>query len=171
MGEHFALVQTAGDLARVAASLPGDELLAIAYLDARGSGGNARKYRALMVGGALYPVHLAISRSWKIHYFSADMRDNDTNRAEEAAYLNDMAGYLGPRATAALAGIAATLGLDYAGIDFGIGADGNVLVFEANAAMAIYLPDDDERFAYRRDAIARIAGAARRMFSERARPR
>jgi glutathione synthase/RimK-type ligase-like ATP-grasp enzyme len=171
MGEHFALVQTADDLARVVASLPGDELLAIAYLDARGNGGNARKYRALIVGGALYPVHLAISRSWKIHYFSADMRDNDTNRAEEAAYLNDMAGYLGPRATAALEGIAATLGLDYAGIDYGIGADGNVLVFEANAAMAIYLPDDDERFAYRREAIARIAGAARRMFSERARPR
>jgi hypothetical protein len=113
---------------------------------------------------------LAISRSWKIHYFSADMRDDDTNRAEEASYLNDMAAHLGPRAMAALNGIAALLGLDYAGIDFGIDAGGNVLVFEANAAMAIYLPDGDERFAYRRDAIARIAAAVQRMFSERARP-
>jgi tetratricopeptide (TPR) repeat protein len=170
MGEHFALVQTAADLARVAATLPGEELLAIAYLDARGARGSARKYRALMVDGVLYPVHLAISRSWKVHYFSADMRDDDTNRAEEASYLNDMAAHLGPRAMAALNGIAALLGLDYAGIDFGIDAGGNVLVFEANAAMAIYLPDGDERFAYRRDAIARIAAAVQRMFSERARP-
>ena len=168
MGEHFAFVPAPADLARVVTTLPGDEILAIAYLDARRPDGSTRKYRALIVDGALYPVHLAISRSWKIHYFSADMRDNDTNRAEEASYLNDMAAHLGARAMPALAGIAAMLDLDYAGIDFGIGADGNVLVFEANPAMAIYLPDDDERFAYRRPAITRIVDAVRRMFSERA---
>ena len=60
------------------------------------------------------------------------------------------------------------LDLEYAGIDFGIGANHNVLVFEANPAMAIYLPDDNDRFAYRRPAITRIVAADRRMFSERA---
>jgi glutathione synthase/RimK-type ligase-like ATP-grasp enzyme len=168
MGEHFAFVAAPADLARVAATLPGAEILAIAYLDARGPDGFARKYRVLIVDGALYPVHLAISRKWKIHYFSAEMRDNDGNRAEEASYLSDMAGHLGARAMAALAAMAASLGLDYAGIDFGLGADGNVLVFEANAAMAVYLPDDDERFAYRRPAITRIVAAVRQMFSARA---
>jgi glutathione synthase/RimK-type ligase-like ATP-grasp enzyme len=79
-----------------------------------------------------------------------------------------MAGHLGPRATAALEGIAALLDLDYAGIDFGIGADGNVLVFEANPAMAVYLPDEDERFAYRRPAVTRIIDAVRHMFNARA---
>ena len=49
-----------GERRRGAARRP--ELLAIAYLDARGADGNARKYRALIVDGALYPVHLAIAR-------------------------------------------------------------------------------------------------------------
>ena len=68
----------------------------------------------------------------------------------------------------ALTGIATLLDLDYGGIDFGIGPDGNVLVFEANPAMAVYFPDEDERFAYRRSAIARIVEAVRAMFSRRA---
>jgi glutathione synthase/RimK-type ligase-like ATP-grasp enzyme len=167
MGEHFDYVATPGALAEAVAKLPGEELLAIAYLDARGADGKTRKYRALIVDGALYPVHLAISPHWKIHYFSADMRHNEANRAEEARYLADLPAALGPRAAAGLQQIAATLGLDYAGIDFGIDAAGNVLVFEANPTMAIYLPDGDERFAYRRAAIERIAGAVRRMFSAR----
>jgi glutathione synthase/RimK-type ligase-like ATP-grasp enzyme len=167
MGEHFALAATPADLPSVLATLPGDDVLAIAYLDGRRADGSMRKYRALFVDGKVYPVHLAIARSWKIHYFSADMRDNDDNRAEEASYLRDMAAHLGPRAMAALEGIAALLDLDYGGIDFGIGTDGNVLVFEANATMAIYLPDDDERFAYRHAAIERIIEAVRRMFAAR----
>jgi glutathione synthase/RimK-type ligase-like ATP-grasp enzyme len=171
MGEHFALVARPDELAGALAALPGDEILVIAYLDARGADGNVRKYRALFVDGALYPVHLAVSPSWKVHYFSADMRDNDANRAEEAGYLRDMAAHLGAAAMEALTAIARTLALDYGGIDFGIGRDGNVLVFEANPAMAIYLPDEDERFAYRREAIVRIVTAVRRMFSERAAPR
>jgi glutathione synthase/RimK-type ligase-like ATP-grasp enzyme len=168
MGEHFALVARADDLAGVLATLPGEDILVIAYLDARGADGNVRKYRALFVDGAIYPVHLAISPAWKVHYFSADMRDNGANRAEEASYLRDMSAHLGAPATAALTAIAKMLALDYAGIDFGIGRDGSVLVFEANPAMAIYLPDEDERFAYRRDAIMRIVAAVRAMFSERA---
>jgi Flp pilus assembly protein TadD/glutathione synthase/RimK-type ligase-like ATP-grasp enzyme len=168
MGEHFALVAEPGDLGGVLATLPGDEILAIAYLDARRPDGSVRKYRALFIDGALYPVHLAISNAWKIHYFSADMRNNDVNRAEELRYLTDMESYLGEKAMTALTGIAALLDLDYGGIDFGIGPDGNVLVFEANPAMAVYFPDEDERFAYRRSAIVRIVDAVRAMFSRRA---
>jgi glutathione synthase/RimK-type ligase-like ATP-grasp enzyme/Flp pilus assembly protein TadD len=171
MGEHFSRVAAPEELAPAVAALPGDELLAIAFLDARGGDGSARKYRALIVDGRLYPVHLAVSHSWKIHYFSADMRHNAANRAEEAAYLADMAAHLGPEAFAALERIAATLELDYAGIDFGLGRDGSVLVFEANPTMAVYYPDDDEVFAYRRPAIERIVAAVRRMFSARARAR
>jgi len=171
MGEHFALVAQPGDLASTLATLPGHEIYAIAYLDASRPDGSVRKYRALFIDGAVYPVHLAISNTWKIHYFSADMRNNDVNRAEERAYLTDMAAYLGPQAMTALTGIAALLELDYGGIDFGIGPDGNVQVFEANPVMAVYFPDEDERFAYRRAAIVRVVEAVRAMFSRRARLR
>ena len=171
MGEHFSYVKTAADLKEQVAALPGTEILAIAFLDARGGDGKPRKYRALMVNGGIYPVHLAISNSWKIHYFSADMRDNTEHQAEEKRYLDDIPSALGERAMTALTGISTVLGLDYGGIDFGIGKDGNVLVFEANPTMGVYWPDSDPSFAYRQPAIARIVAAAGEMFTSRARRR
>ena len=68
-GNHFAWVEDAGALATVCDSLPGAELLAISYLDGRGADGMYRKYRVLFIGGKLYPLHLAISPNWKVHYF------------------------------------------------------------------------------------------------------
>ena len=60
------------------------------------------------------------------------------------------------------------LDLDYAGIDFGIGADGDLLLFEANATMVIAPPDADERWAYRRTAIDGILQAVVAMMMEKA---
>ena len=167
MGEHFELVATPAELDAALERLPGDELYAIEFLDARGPDGKFRKYRMLFVDGGLYPVHLAISPRWKVHYFSADMRDVPEHRAEEARFLADPPAWLGP-AYAALERVRDVLGLDYGGIDFGISVAGDVLVYEANATMAIYLPDGDERFAYRRAAIENIVAAARAMFVARA---
>jgi glutathione synthase/RimK-type ligase-like ATP-grasp enzyme len=152
-GRNFILVESADELAAAAASLPGTDLLVIEYLDARGKDGNARKYRVMMIAGRLYPLHLAISRNWKVHYFTSDMADAPDHRLEEAAFLSDMAAALGDKATAALKEIQDTLGLDYAGIDFGLGPDGELLLFEANATMVISSPAPDERWAYRRTAI------------------
>ncbi len=44
-GEFFELVRDRDELARIAASLPGETLLAIELLDARGADGHYRKYR------------------------------------------------------------------------------------------------------------------------------
>jgi hypothetical protein len=118
-----------------------------------------------MIDGQLYPLHLAISSHWKIHYFSADMADQADHRAEDAAFLENMPDVLGSRAMEALARIQATLGLDYAGIDFGLSASGDVLLFEANATMVVNPPAPDERWAYRRPAVARILAAVRNMLT------
>jgi glutathione synthase/RimK-type ligase-like ATP-grasp enzyme/Tfp pilus assembly protein PilF len=166
-GRHFELVPDPGALAATAARLPGDELFAIEYLDVRGADGAFRKYRAIVVGDRLYPLHLAISNHWKVHYFSADMRDRADHRAEEAQYLNGLEEHLGGGAAAALHRIREALGLDYGGIDFGIDTAGRVVVFEANATMAIYYPDDDERYAYRRPAVDRVLEAFRTMLRAR----
>jgi hypothetical protein len=167
-GRHFVLVDTAAQLAAAAAALPGDELLVIGYLDARGADGEACKYRAMIVDGRIYPLHLAVSRHWKVHYFTADMADHPGHRAEDAAFLDDMAGTIGVKAMAALERIAAVLGLDYAGIDFGLGPDGDVLLFEANATMVVHPPDPDARWSYRRQAVATILDAVRAMMIGRA---
>jgi hypothetical protein len=168
MGEHFARVESPSNLASTINQLSrngrsGNELLAIENLDAHGKDGQMRKYRVMMVGGQLYPLHLAISPHWKIHYFSADMANCPENRAEEAEFLANMPGVLGPKAMFGLRRIQAELGLDYGGIDFGINQSGEVLLFEANATMVVAQPPTDERWNYRRAAIARIGAAVRQM--------
>jgi hypothetical protein len=121
----------------------------------------------MMIAGQLYPLHVAISSHWKIHYFTAEMAEQADHRAEDAEFLENMPGVLAPRAMRALAGIQTTLGLDYAGIDFGLSATGDVLLFEANATMVVNPPEPDERWAYRRPAVARIFAAVRSLLTAR----
>jgi hypothetical protein len=167
-GQHFVRVETAAQLADAAITLPGDEILVIEYLNARGADGLARKYRVLMIDGELYPLHLAISSDWKVHYFTANMAVDERLREEEARFLADMPGVLGRRAMTALARIATALGLDYAGIDFALREDGAVLLFECNANMAIVPPNADPMWDYRRPAIRRVIEAAKAMIVARA---
>jgi Tfp pilus assembly protein PilF len=167
-GNHFAWVETPAELDAVRESLPGPELLAIEYLDGRGDDGMYRKYRVLFIGGKLYPLHLAISPRWKVHYFSADMADRADHRAEEALYLNDMKATLGAGAAATLEHIAAALRLDYGGIDFGRDAAGNILLYEANATMAVFPPPPDEHFAYRRAPVDDVFAAIRQLIVDTA---
>ena len=167
-GDHFALVESADALAEVVATLPGRELLAIEYLDARGSDGNARKYRVVMVDGQLYPVHLAIAPQWKVHYFSADMAGRPEHRAEEAAFLEDMPAVVGESGMRALTAICAGMGLDYGGVDFALSDAGMILVFEANATMAVYPPEAGAALGSRARAVDRVIAAVRQMLVARA---
>ncbi|MGA2887514.1 MAG: pyridoxal-dependent decarboxylase [Terracidiphilus sp.] len=167
-GENFLRVETAAELPAALDELPGNDLTVMQFLDASAADGKTRKYRAMMIDGELYPLHAAISHDWKIHYYSAEMADNAEHRAEDAAFLVDMRGVLGDKAMAALAGIQRTLGLDYGGIDFGLNREGEVLLFEANATMAVFAPDADARWDYRRPAVEKILKAIRKMLVERA---
>ena len=168
-GRHFVRVEDADALAEAVAGLPGAELTAIQYLDSRGADGKVRKYRVMMIDGRLYPLHLAISSHWKIHYFTAEMADRAEHRAEDAEFLENMPTVLGPRAMTALEQIQSALGLDYAGIDFGLNQAGDLLLFEANATMVVNPPEPDEKWAYRRPAVERIFAAVRRMLLKKAR--
>jgi hypothetical protein len=162
-GLHFERVESAAELPAKLAALPGDELTAIEYLDARGADGKTRKYRTMMIDGELYPLHAAVSSDWKIHYFTAEMADHPEHRAEDLEFLENIQGLLGAKAMNALREIQARLGLDYAGIDFGLNRNGDVLFFEANATMVVNRPEPDEKWAYRRPAVERIYAAVREM--------
>jgi len=167
-GVHFERAAAPADLAHALAQVPCDELYAIAYVDARAADGWVRKYRVVFVAGELYPIHLALAQQWKIHYFSAAMADHAAHRDEERRFLEAMPEVLGERAMRALHAIARRLELDYGGVDFGIAADGRLIVFEANATMAIALPGDDPRWNYRRAPIERAIHAVRDMIVRRA---
>lgn len=166
-GKHFVRVERAAELAGAVAQLPGDELLAIAFVDVRAADGKYRKYRALFVDGALYPLHVAVARDWMVHYFTAAM-DDAAHRAEEAAFLADMPGTIGPEAVRALERVRDALGLDYGGVDFAFGRDGRLVVFEANATMVFLRPRPDPETAYRLPAVERIGEAVRAMLVRRA---
>ena len=65
--------------------------------------------------------------------------------------------------------IARAIDLDYGGVDFGLDAAGNVVVFEANATMAVY-PPAGELYAYRRPAFDAVIAAVRALIADRATP-
>ena len=169
-GQHFhridtriALVATLDGLDRLGSG----DLLLIDYMDARGADGMARKYRVMFIDGELYPLHLAISHDWKVHYFTAAMADDAAFRAEEQRFLDDPAAIVGVEGLAALRTIASRLELDYAGIDFGLAADGTILVFEVNATMVLIPPSADPVWDYRRPVIGRAFDAVSRMLAGR----
>jgi hypothetical protein len=128
-----------------------------------------RKFRVMFVDGRLYPLHLAISPDWKVHYFTADMAQSEANRRHDAEFLADMTSVIGPRGMAALERINSTLGLDYGGIDFAVNAAGDILFFEANATMVVLPPSHDHKWAYRRPAFASVYSAVRAMLTKRSR--
>jgi hypothetical protein len=165
-GQYFIRVETPDGLTEAAASLSRENLLAIEYLNSRGPDGLARKYRVMFIGGVLYPLHLAISAGWKVHYFTAAMEAEPAFREEERRFLDDMPAVLGERVMTALMKIQAALGLDYAGIDFAIATDGSLLLFEANATMVIVPPAPDPVWDYRRRAVSNALAAARRLLPQ-----
>lgn len=168
-GSHFLRVDGSEALAPALRELPGERLLALEFLDPCAADGLFRKYRVMVIDGRLYPLHLAVAAEWKVHYFTSDMACDARHRAEEASFLDDCRAHLGAAALSALEGIGAALGLDYCGIDFGVDAGGNILLYEANATMVIGRPPDDGQWDYRRPAVDDALAAARRLLGGRVR--
>jgi glutathione synthase/RimK-type ligase-like ATP-grasp enzyme len=125
-GLNFVRVDDAPSFVTAVDDLPGDELLAIEYIDTRHEAGTYVKYRAMAIDGMIYSVHRAISTDWKIHAFTAQ-------HEEAEPPLDD-------RTLVRLQSVVDTLGLDYCGIDFAYDRSGRLVVFEANATMIARTP-------------------------------
>ncbi len=166
-GRHFVRAEHAGALADAAAHIPGAEVCLIEQLDARDSDGFYRKARVMIVDRKIYPLHLAVSRDWKVHYFRADMADSMDNRQKDKAFLDDMPAVVGVRGMAALERINAALDLDYCGVDFAVNAAGDILFFEANATMVMVPLSADPKWDYRRPAFDAVFAAIRSMLLNR----
>lgn len=138
----------------------------IKYYDYRGLDGYFRKYRTVFVDRRPHHYHLAISKDWLVHYFSADMLAVPWKQAEERRYLEHPAEALGARAAAAVEAIGQRLDMDYAGIDYTVLSDGRVLVFEANATMSVYFPQEPE-YAYKTAHVQTILTAFEDMMERR----
>lgn len=166
-GNYFVRVDNQEQFKSAFEDLPGDAQLVIEFLSPRSADNLFRKYRVMLINGLFYPIHMAVSTKWKVHYFSSDMDDNAEYRDEEAAFLNDFSSFLGTDALSALERIGQTLALDYCGIDFGFDHNGNLLLYEANATMLISQPGNERQWDYKRKAIEKALTATKRMFVER----
>lgn len=167
-GNYFVWVDSPDGVNSAIDDLPGENLLAIEFLDSRSADSLYRKYRVMVIDGSFYPMHLAISKQWKVHYFSSDMALNPDYRNEEQSFLNDFSAFLGPAVISALEQINQAVGLEYFGIDFGIGSNGDVLLYEANSTMVINPPSHEELWDYKRTTIENALAATKKMLLERA---
>lgn len=137
------------------------------FVDYRSTDGYYRKYRVVFVDGEAYPVHLAISPNWMIHYYNAPMAEHQWMRDEEARFLANIASVFDGDRARALDEIARAVGLEYFGIDCTLDADGRVFVFEADPAMLVHTSDPIERYPYKHEYIPRIYRAVERMIDRR----
>ncbi|HEV2551033.1 MAG TPA: hypothetical protein VGU20_27230 [Stellaceae bacterium] len=133
------------------------------FVDYRGKDGLFRKYRIVFIEGRAYACHMAISDQWMIYYLNANMKESAQKRAEEAQFMRDFDSDFARRHGAALASIAARVGLDYFGIDCGESADGGLLVFEADIAMIVHAMDSLEVYPYKAPQMCKVFAAFRDM--------
>lgn len=159
-GRAMWLCTSRDALSGALAELAGDpEAYVIQYFDCR-AGGVHRKARAFFIDGKTYPVAYLASDEWQIH--SGDryrvMSRSPALQAEERRYLADPAAVLGDRAYRALERVGAALELDFAGVDFTVTPDGELIVFEANPAMRHNF-DYATAFPYTRPHLQRISDA------------
>ena len=136
-----------------------------AFHDFRSADGLYRKYRMFFVEGRPYPYHLAVSDQWMVHHHSAGMEGRPDRIAEEARFLEDPEAAIGARAMAAVAAIGERIGLDFCGLDFSVLPDGQVLVFEANAAMLVHPEAPEGPFAHKNPHVERILDAFHRLLA------
>jgi tetratricopeptide (TPR) repeat protein len=138
-----------------------------AFVDYRNADGYYRKYRIVFVDGVAYPVHLAISPRWMIHYYNAPMAENAWMRDEEHAFMRDLSSVFSGVLADGLSEIAHAIPLDYFGIDCSIAPDGRVLLFEASSAMIVHMRDPVDLYPYKAKYVPRVIAALERLFAQR----
>lgn len=140
----------------------------IEYIDCRGPKGFHRKTRCFFIDGVFYPVANLANDHWQIH--SGDryrvMHQNAEMQKEEQRYLADPEAYLGETAMRALHAISDVIQLDFFGIDFTVTPKGELVIFEANAAMRHNF-DHADNFPYTRAPLQRVSKAFNRMLHAR----
>jgi tetratricopeptide (TPR) repeat protein len=146
---------------------PGEDLYLTAFRDFRSADGYHRKYRMIFVDRRAYPYHLAVSPRWLVHHGAAGMEGDAARIAEELAFLREPETAIGPRALAAVRAVGQRLDLDYAGLDFSILPDGEVLVFEANATMLVHPEAPTSPFAHKNPFVRTILDAFRALLVPR----
>jgi hypothetical protein len=162
-GKIISLVENASALADTLPSR--GEFIATEFVDFRSADGLYRKFRVFFIGGQMIFRHMLVSENWNVHAStrSGYMADRQHLVDEEEARFAQPDGGFPEAVLATLRAIRGRIELDYFGIDFALLANGEVLLFEANATMNfIYFPKTAQ-FDYLRACIMPATNAFREL--------
>ena len=148
-GEGLQRINSVRELAAYYADHPAPAYYAAQYVDYQSADGLFRKLRIVLIDGAAYICHMAISDHWMVHYLSAGMAESAEKRQEEQRAMEGFGRGFAVRFKEPLAQIARALQLDYVTIDCTQGRDGELLVFEADSRGLIHAADPVHIFPYK----------------------
>lgn len=155
-GHDLLKVDDAAALAAYLAQQPSSGFYLAAFIDYSGPDGQFRKYRVVLIDGAPFICHLAISSHWMVHYLNAGMDESVEKRAEEAREMLAFDQGFAVRHAGALADIDRRIGLPYLGIDCAETKDGQLLIFEVDNAMVVHAMDDPDKYPYKRPTMDKV---------------
>jgi glutathione synthase/RimK-type ligase-like ATP-grasp enzyme len=149
-GTNLVRVADAAALDAYLATQQSEQFYVAPFIDYSGTDGQFRKYRIVLVEGAPYLCHMAVSSHWMVHYLNAGMDENQAKRDEEARAMAEFERGFALRHAGALAEIDRRIGLPYLGIDCAETHDGSLLIFEVDNAMVVHAMDDPVKYPYKR---------------------
>jgi hypothetical protein len=128
----------------------GSDHIATEFVDFKSDDGFYRKYRVFFIGGHIVFRHMLVSDEWNVHARDRKrfMAERPELVAEEERMFAAPDGAFTPDVREVLKAVRQRIALDFFGMDFGIAADGRVVLFEANAAMNFFPFLADPQFAY-----------------------
>ena len=140
------------------------EFFVIELVDFRSDDGLYRKCRFWSLGGRTIFRHMIITDNWNVHVSERlrFMLNRDELIEEERRLMERPEGAF-PRAVhEVFDAVKQRMGLDFFGMDFALGADGKVILFEANATMNFFPLQSHLRFSY----LGKIRAPAQDAFRE-----
>jgi glutathione synthase/RimK-type ligase-like ATP-grasp enzyme len=138
------------------------EFVMTEFVDFASDDGLFRKYRLWSFGGTAILKHMIVSDNWSVHNRDRGriMQDRPDLIAEEQRLLGRPEGAFPEPIHKMFRAVQQRMGLDFFGMDFGIDAAGQAVLFEANATMTFQMTATLPGFAY----LDRVAVPAREAF-------
>ena len=152
------------DEAVAALERSGDHV-ATEFVDFQSADGLYRKYRVFFIGPHIVLRHMLVSDQWNVHAKDRTrfMAERPEVVAEERVLFETAGDPFPPYVMATFRAVRDRMGLDFFGMDFGIDAGGQVVLFEANATMSFFPFAQDSQFEYLRACFAPAQAAFREL--------
>jgi hypothetical protein len=151
-GTHTGkIVGVFDDPAALRAACGGDgDHIVTEFIDFRSNDGKYRKYRSFFIGRHIILRHMLVSDQWNVHAKERQrfLTEWPELLEEERQLLDTPQGSFSTEVLDCQQAIRERMPLDFFGMDYGIGPDGRVILFEANATMNFFPFIADPRLDY-----------------------